>query len=209
MSEQTEQEKFWAGEFGDYYVERNQGEKIIAARTALWAKILSRAEHVNSILELGANIGRNLHAIRRLLPQIELNAVEINTKAVEVLRNCPDIRIHHDSLLQIDPASLPKVDLTLSSGVLIHINPNSLHCVYERLYQASQKYICLIEYYNPTPVEVLYRGHSDKLFKRDFAGEMLDLFPDLELVDYGFQYHRDINFPADDASWFLLRKPRK
>jgi len=42
------------------------------------------------------------------------------------------------------------------------------------------------------------------LFKRDFAGELMDNFP-VELVDYGFQYHRDV-FPADDVTWFLMRK---
>ena len=52
-------------------------------------------------------------------------------------------------------------------------------------------FIGLVEYYNPTPVEVEYRGHVQKLFKRDFAGEMLDRFPDLTLVHYGFAYHRD------------------
>ena len=51
-----------------------------------------------------------------------------------------------------------------------------------------------------------YRGHSQRLFKRDFAGEMLDRFPDLTLVDYGFAYHRDANFPQDDTTWFLLEK---
>ena len=41
-----------------------------------------------------------------------------------------------------------------------------------------------------------------------FAGELLDAYPDLELVDYGFQYHRDHNFPADDSTWFLLKKTK-
>jgi hypothetical protein len=64
----------------------------------------------------------------------------------------------------------------------------------------------ICEYYNPTPVTVVYRGHRDRLFKRDFAGEMLDKYADLALLDYGFTYHRDANFPQDDANWFLLEK---
>ena len=32
------------------------------------------------------------------------------------------------------------------------------------------------------------RGHSDRLFKRDFAGEMMDRHPQLQLIDYGFAY---------------------
>jgi hypothetical protein len=36
---------------------------------------------------------------------------------------------------------------------------------------------------------------------------MLDRFPDLSLVEYGFVYHRD-PFPQDDLTWFLLEKPQ-
>ena len=53
---------------------------------------------------------------------------------------------------------------------------------------------------------VNYRGHADRLFRRDFAGEMLDKFNDLRLLDYGFVYHRDPSFPQDDFTWFLLDK---
>lgn len=90
--------------------------------------------------------------------------------------------------------------------VLIHINPDMLTSVYEKLYECSNKYILIAEYYNPTPVNVSYRGHEERLFKRDFAGEMLDKYKDLKLTDYGFLYHRDNNFPLDDITWFLLEK---
>jgi spore coat polysaccharide biosynthesis protein SpsF len=62
------------------------------------------------------------------------------------------------------------------------------------------------EYYNPTPVSIGYRGHEDRLFKRDFAGELIDLYG-LKLIDYGFIYHRDPVAPQDDATWFLMQKP--
>ena len=74
------------------------------------------------------------------------------------------------------------------------------------LYRASNRYILVSEYYNPSPVDIPYRGHTDRLFKRDFAGELLDKFSDLKLVDYGFSYHRDQYFPQDGATWFLLEK---
>jgi len=32
------------------------------------------------------------------------------------------------------------------------------------------------------------------------------MFVDLELVDYGFVYHRDPVFPQDDINWFLMKK---
>ena len=97
-------------------------------------------------------------------------------------------------------------DLSLIKGVLIHINPEMLDKVYEKLYEASKKYILVCEYYNPSPVAISYRGHSDKLFKRDFAGELMEKYPDLTLVDYGFSYRKDPSFPQDDITWFLLEK---
>lgn len=78
--------------------------------------------------------------------------------------------------------------------------------VYDLMYNTSNKYICIAEYYNPKPVEIEYRGYKERLYKRDFAGEMLDRYPDLKLVDYGFVYNRDNNFPMDDFNWFLLSK---
>lgn len=118
----------------------------------------------------------------------------------------PDTKIFKGSAFDFTPPELGTFDLTFTSGVLIHINPNKLQDVYQLLYQCSKKYILVNEYYNPSPAEVSYRGHSQRLFNRDFAGELLDKYLDLELVDYGFQYHRDYNFPSDDCTWFLLKK---
>ena len=78
--------------------------------------------------------------------------------------------------------------------------------VYEKLYKASSRYILIAEYYNPSPIAISYRGHQDRLFKRDFAGEFLDIYSDVTLVDYGFSYHRDSAFPQDDITWFLIKK---
>ena len=66
---------------------------------------------------------------------------------------------------------------------------------------------CIIcEYYSRNPESLVYRGFKNKLFKRDFAGEMLELYPKLNLIDYGSAYHKDQNFPQDDITWFLLEK---
>lgn len=204
MDYKTEQEAFWSGEFGNDYIERNKGETSIASNTALFSKILGSASHVSSVIEFGANIGMNLAAIRRLLPSAELSAVEINQKAVECLRQDERLSVHHASILDFRPEK--QCDMALIKGVLIHINPDELGHVYDTLYASSQRYVCVAEYYNPSPVEVPYRGHAGRLFKRDFAGELMDRFPDLALVDYGFAYHRDTHFPQDDITWFLMEK---
>lgn len=200
----TEQEAFWEGDFGDEYVTRNQGARIVASNTHLFAKVLARTRGVGSLVEFGANIGNNLRALRQLLPDTSLAAIEINGSAVEQLRSWGEAEVFHQSILDFEPPR--QWDMSLIKGVLIHISPDYLGEVYERLYRASSRYICIVEYYNPSPVEVSYRGHANRLFKRDFAGEMLDRFPDLGVVDYGFGWRRDPVFPLDDCTWFLLEK---
>ncbi|USK69964.1 pseudaminic acid biosynthesis-associated methylase [Peribacillus asahii] len=197
----TKQETFWAGKFGDEYIKRNQNYLV---NIPFFAKVLSKTTNVASIIEFGANIGLNLKAIREILPKASLSAIEINPNACKYLETLGDIEVYNQSLL--DFKTDHKRDFVLVKTVLIHINPELLSDVYQLLYETSKKYICIAEYYNPTPVEVTYRGHKDRLFKRDFAGEMLNKYPDLELVDYGFLYHKDNNFPQDDITWFLLRK---
>ncbi len=202
---ETSQEGFWAGEFGDEYSVRVVGDEIVAAYTALHARILQRTVGVKSVIEFGANTGLNLKALNHLLPHIELSAIELNPTAILALEQLPEVKnIYKQSILDFDPDY--QRDYALIKTVLIHINPDMLHRVYDLLYRVSRRYICIAEYYNPTPVTVEYRGHKDRLFKRDFAGEMLDKYPDLGLVDYGFVYYRDNNFSIGDVTWFLLEK---
>lgn len=204
----TDQEEFWAGSFGDSYAARNAGDQLVANNAALFARIFGRCTGIGSLIEFGANIGLNLRAIRSLLPTVELDAIEINDAAVQQLRAWGKVgRIHHGSILTFQPQRT--WDVALIAGVLIHINPDYLPQVYDLLFRASRRYIILTEYYNPTPVEVLYRGHSGKLFKRDFAGELMDKYPQLRVVDYGFVWHRDPAFPQDDTTWFILEKANR
>jgi len=203
MSCRTEQETFWHGHFGDEYVSRNKGTERLAARTALFATILRRTEGVRTVLELGANIGLNLVAIKSLLSGVSLSAVEINEKAADELASTlPDATVHRRSILEFEPNG--SWDLVFTKGVLIHINPDKLPEVYDLMLRCSSRYILVAEYYSRSPMEVTYRGHSGRLFKRDFAGELLDRYPDLHLLDYGFVYHRESNFKQDDTTWFLL-----
>lgn len=201
----TPQEAFWAGEFGTEYIGRNDGAQMLASNLNLLSKALKQAGRISSCLEFGANIGMNLKALQLLYPGIHLKAVEINPDAAKVLANLiGENNVFEGSIFEY-PVS-DQVDISLIRGVLIHIHPDMLPIVYEKLYQVSKRFILLGEYYNPSPVSIAYRGHADRLFKRDFAGEMLEKYPDLKLVDYGFVYRRDPAFPDDDITWFLMEK---
>lgn len=199
----TPQEDFWAGTFGEEYIERNQSDAALASNLRLFGRILERAAGVQSVIEFGANVGMNLQALRQLLPGTSLAAVEINAVAASRLHEIPNVEVFNESLLDFQAAR--QYDFAFTKGVLIHIDPDHLPTAYEVLHRHSRRYICVAEYYNPTPMTLTYRGHEGRLFKRDFAGELLDRYDDLQLVDYGFAYHRG-PFPQDDVTWFLLEK---
>ena len=59
----NEQEEFWAGEFGDEYIDRNKSEKLLAANLKMFAQIFSNIQEINSIAEYGCNIGMNLQLL--------------------------------------------------------------------------------------------------------------------------------------------------
>ena len=66
MNFNTEQEKFWAKEFGNNYSERNKIEDIMPSKVNLFSEIFKDITSLNSFLEFGPNIGINLLAIKKL-----------------------------------------------------------------------------------------------------------------------------------------------
>lgn len=202
----TEQEIFWAGNFGDEYISRNNNKELFSANLNFFDEIFCSTKNVKTILELGSNVGMNILAINNLLPNSRTSAVEINAKAFDRLKSVCTGKAYLSSILDIESKVNVCYDFVFTKGVLIHINPEELQTVYESMYKLSKKYICIAEFYNPIPMTITYRGEKNKLFKRDFVGELLDKYKDLELVDYGFKYRRDNNYPQDDITWFLLEK---
>lgn len=201
----TEQEVFWSGDFGTDYISRNDSKELLASNLNFFSEALRSADRIHSCIEFGANIGMNLRALKLLFPDIQQYGIEINPTAAQGLEKILGSKnVFTGSIFDYEVSQI--FDLALIKGVLIHINPKMLENVYRKLYQSSHRYILICEYYNPSPVTIPYRGHNDRLFKRDFCGDMLDFFPDLKLIDYGFTYRRDPVFPQDDITWFLMKK---
>ena len=196
----------WSGEEGDAWQRRcHLSDKLLASRISLYASVLQKTSDIRSVFEFGPAAGHSLLAVKTLLPDISYNAMEINTNAAKVLKeNIPSCEVTVGSLTKDKPPST--YDFVFTCGLLVCIEGKYLPIAYDNIHSASNRYIGILEYYNPTPLEIIYRGKSGLLFKRDFAGEMMDKYSDLKLVDYGFVYHRDPNFPSDDINWFLLEK---
>lgn len=209
MSESKgKQEQLWRGDFGDSYTDRNAiSDDKLAALTNHWSRVLRVTESAPpaSILEVGANIGLNLRALRRLTGA-ELIALEPNAKARQRLVADGVVKSDRaiDGLGNAIPLATGSVDLAFTSGVLIHIHPDNLLATCKELYRVSRRYIACIEYFADKPEEVLYRGHTEALFKRDFGSYYLDQFPDLRVLDYGFTWKRVSTL--DNLTWWLFEK---
>ena len=178
----TDQENFWAGNFGDEYISRNKGELLLASNINFFCKALRTASSISECCEFGANVGMNLRALKFLYPNMKQYALEINNKAANILKEIiPEENVYQGSIIDFKPQR--KWELILIKGVLIHLNPDFLNSIYETLCNSTSKYLLICEYYNPVPVKINYRGNEDKLFKRDFAGEILDTFQEFKLKD--------------------------
>ncbi len=207
-SSETEQVRFWRGEFGDGYTDRNANTREqIEARVALWARITGRLDGAppRSILEVGANIGNNLRALRQLT-SAEFFAVEPNEKARQILIDDgvvgeKNLRSGFAAAIDLPDAA---VDLAFTSGVLIHIHPDDLPASCAEIHRVTRRYIVCIEYFADKPEELTYRGHDERLFKRDFGAMWLDEHPDLQVVDYGFVWKRVTGL--DNMTWWLFEK---
>ena len=205
----TPQIEFWRGEFGDIYTDRNMATpQQLAARLSMWSDILRplAGKLPRSVLEVGCNLGINLRALQVLLPAATLSAVEPNDRAREVLlSDCvlDEANLRGGTAQSIDfPDRI--ADLAFTSGVLIHIHPDQLLAACEEIHRCASRYVACIEYFSDTPVTIPYRGHDDRLFKRDFGGYWLDNFPDLTVLASGFAWKRTTGL--DNLTWVLFEK---
>jgi spore coat polysaccharide biosynthesis protein SpsF len=201
----NEQEKFWNGNFGNRYINRNKSKKIIRNNFFFFKKIFSNRFKIKSLIEFGPNIGLNLLALKKIFKLKFITAVEINKKACLKIRKIKNVNILNKAIIDFSPVKT--FDMVLLKGVLIHSNPDQLKKIYEIIYKSCKVsgYILIAEYYSPKPVKLMYRGFKNKLFKRDFAGEFLNNYKKTKLIDYGFVYHKD-KYPQDDINWFLIKK---
>lgn len=193
------QENTWKSQFGDDYTQRNSGGNRIPITGY---DLIKNKINLKSAIEFGSNIGLNLDALKIIYPNIVTYGVEINKKAFNILKT------KHDAVncSILDFKIKKKYEISLICGVLIHIPPVNLKKVYSKLYDSSSKYIYIREYFNDKPIKLKYRGKKDILFKRDFAFDLMQIYPKLKLVDYGFHWKHDPHKKTDNENWFLFSK---
>ena len=197
------QEEYWST--NTEYHKRSPGDE--ASNYEFFRKALACADlRWNcSILEFGCGTGANLRALKGCFSSPILTGIEINPEAAKVASQ--DANVYVASILDTLPIELEQSeqDLVITKGLMIHLAPNDLPNAYQALVDTTSRYLLIAEYFCTTPRMIPYRGENDRLWARDFAGEIIDMHG-LKLVDYGWTYDRD-QHPQDNLSWFLMEKP--
>ena len=176
----TAQEQFWRGGFGDDYV-RRCGIVNWRARVPFWRQIIDITKP-RSILEVGCNAGLNLRAIRHVAPEVNLCGCDINQTALEAAADDGHV-VAEASIFDLGNAWWEKFDLVFTGGVLIHVGSEDIERAMRCIIAASKRYVLAVEYADEKEVEVQYRGHSERLWRRPFGQMYADL--GLKLVAEG------------------------
>lgn len=207
MNSINDQENFWKNQYSKEYINKNSNfNKQLSVQG--WNEIVKKIDAPDTILECGANIGRNIEALNYIFPLASKTAIEISPDAASMLREKFDnLNVLNTSILK---SSIEKkyYDLTFTMGVLIHIHPDNLLANLKKIISSTKRYLVVGEYFNRTPVSLSYQGEDEKLFKCDFGKEILENFSDeLSLVDYGFLWgHIYDEAGFDDITWWVFER---
>jgi pseudaminic acid biosynthesis-associated methylase len=194
-------EALWAGEFGDDYVGRNRAAG--KGRRPFWEERLAALD-VGSALEVGCNVGANLHWLAELLGTEKVAGVDVNERALEILRaRVPGIDARRATAREL-PFDDGAFDLVFTTGVLIHQPPDELPRVMDEIVRCSRRYVLCGEYRADDLEEVPYRGQEGALFRHDYGRLYRERHPSLRLVEEGFLPRADGVW--DDITYWVFEK---
>jgi pseudaminic acid biosynthesis-associated methylase len=209
----TKQIDFWEGNFGKEYTDRNthSDKDWDDFYLKTWGKtkieinegFIGHLPKDIKILEVGCNTGMQLNGLQRMGFE-NIYGIELQPYAVEQAKKFTNnINILCGSGFDL-PFKDNYFDMTYTSGVLIHISPTDLPKIMSEMVRCSKKYIWGFEYYAEKTTEINYRGHTNYLWKADYAALFIKQFPDLKLIKKEmFSY---IGNPDNLDCMYLLEK---
>ena len=186
------------------YIKRNNsfdnklGKKV-------WYDLLKNKK-IDSILECGSNIGRNLKQINLAYPKKKLSFIELNKKAFKICSLNKNIENSYNSSIQDCKILKNTYDLVFTSGVLIHLNDKTLNKVIPKIIDWSKNFVIVLEYFSTTKIEKTYRGKKNLLFLREYGEEFLKT-KRVKLLDCGFLYSKIYKKAGfDDITYWVFKK---
>lgn len=203
----SETQEFWKNEFGDAYHKRNRVDW--RQRVTFWSQILELTG-ARSVWEWGCGPGWNLTAIQFAASSfgikldggdyascnypVQVYGTECNESAnIQALSAGLDVN-------KWMPNEHDTFELTCTVGALIHVDPDSVQDLMQKIIDTSSDYVLAVEYDAQKESMVNYRGHDNKLWCRPY-GQMYQ--------DMGLQFiaEGDAGDGFDECKFSLLRKP--
>lgn len=214
---ETYQSRMWSSDFGKSYTVRNQWtseqinqifkDRFGVTRLEMNAQLLCGLDRGIRILEVGCNIGLQLEDLRTLGFH-NLYGIDLQQGALDIARQrLGDIQLLQGSGFDI-PFKDDWFDLVFTSTVLVHIAPQDIDRMLGEIHRVSRGHIWGYEFYHaPGYASAPYRGEEGLLWKTDFCGRYLELFPNLEVVDR--RRYRYIGQDLEDENFLLCKKGGK
>lgn len=201
----NEQQNFWKEKYASSYIEKNSDFDFEMGVQG-WKQILDKTSGINSFLECGSNIGRNIGFLSAIYPDAKKSLIEISPAAYKIVTSKYSIDSSFNGPILESDFPDSSFDLVYTIGVLIHIHPDDLLSNMKKMFDYSSKYIVMGEYFNRTPIMLKYQGEDNKLFKSDFGKLFIENF-NVKLVDYGFLWgHLYDNAGFDDITYWVFEK---
>jgi pseudaminic acid biosynthesis-associated methylase len=190
----TIQEQGWAGKIGAAYTDRNTLSANGLDQMYLDCFGVTRADlnrrflgnlgaplKFLRILEVGCNIGMQLRHLQSMgfwnLHGVELQQYALDRLCVDRVETC-----------QGSATDLPyqdeSFDLVYTSGVLIHISPDSLPLALSEILRCTRRYVWGFEYFSEGLREIKSREWEDMLWSANYPVMFLDMRPGLKLLDW-------------------------
>lgn len=187
--------EFWSGDEGKAYTARNRVDW--AKRVPFWQHILD-ATNAQSFLEVGANAGWNLQALKSLSKEATMTGVDLNEDALrETLAKGFDVEVMQGYQVA-EFFGAGACELAFTCGVLIHVPPEDLTQTMAAIRDVSSQYVLAVEYDSPIAQPIEYRGRPGLLWKRPYGKLYQDM--GLSLVESGAAQG------FDDCTYWLLER---
>lgn len=149
--EANSREAFW-GSVEDYHEHRDLDvQDPVAHRVSEWLADEVLLPLGGSFLEVGCGAGRNLRALDRERPGVELHGLDISRAAIRQAAyhlRCADLRV--GSLYELEAFAERSIDVVYTSGVLMHVPHGEVAGVVREMHRIARLAVVHFELHGPS-----------------------------------------------------------
>lgn len=154
--------KDWAE--GDTWLEGYE-ESINHPHRDLIIGALSGLDDVDSVLEIGCNVGPNLKRIGEVFPWMRLTGIDVSEAAIERSH----AYVPGAMTMLAEARELPflnnQFDVVLADAALMYVPDTDITCVMDEITRVASKYVILVEWHHPSQMGKEVEHHWARNYK--------------------------------------------